>query len=178
MFILLIGPKGSGKSHIGRVLERRLGVHFLQVEPLWLAYRRECAESGREPVIPEGISRVHPFIAQALREHVDVCVETTGASEEILSDLLALAAQVSTLKVRVSAPLEQCLRRIKTRDSTQQIPAHDAQIRLVHALSRRCAFEPDAVLDNDALTDDEIVSAIAPHLEDRGHALPSQGEAT
>src|SRR5688572_13495016 len=37
MFVILVGAKGSGKSHIGRILEARLGVHFFHVEPLWLA---------------------------------------------------------------------------------------------------------------------------------------------
>jgi shikimate kinase len=34
MFIVLVGPKGSGKSHIGRTLERELGVLFFHVEPV------------------------------------------------------------------------------------------------------------------------------------------------
>jgi len=93
MFVLLVGPKGSGKSHIGRILERRLGVSFFHVEPLWMSYHAECARSGRRPDIPEGIARIHPLIADALRAHEHVCVETTGASPEILDDLLSLAAR-------------------------------------------------------------------------------------
>lgn len=68
MFILLVGPKGSGKSHIGRIIERRLGVHFFHVEPLWMAYHAQCKSLGRKPTVAEGIRAVHPKIAEALSE--------------------------------------------------------------------------------------------------------------
>ena len=80
MLIVLIGPKGSGKSYIGRTIEARLGVHFFHVEPLWLEYHAECKASNREPVISEGIAKVHPVLMRALETCVHVCVETTGAS--------------------------------------------------------------------------------------------------
>ncbi len=53
MFVLLVSPKGSGKSHIGRTLEKHLGVLFFHVEPLWLEYYAECQASWRQPVISE-----------------------------------------------------------------------------------------------------------------------------
>jgi shikimate kinase len=60
MLVLLVGPKGSGKSHIGRILEQQLGVSFFHVEPLWMSYYAECQASGRQPVITEGIAKVLP----------------------------------------------------------------------------------------------------------------------
>lgn len=172
MLILLIGPKGSGKSHIGRVLERHLGVHFLHVESLWLAYHRECAEAGRQPNIGEGISRIHPLIEQSLRRHTHVCVETTGASGEILSNLLSRPESNSVLTVRVRSSLALCLTRIAARESSEQIPADEARIRLAHRLSERCAVEHDVDLDNNAdLSDDEIVCAIGPHFSARRACL-------
>jgi dephospho-CoA kinase len=141
MLIVLVGPKGSGKSHVGRVLERRLGVHFFHVEPLWMAYYAACRAAGREPAIPEGIAAVHPRIAAALAAHRDVCVETTGASPEILHALLELAPPAATRVVRVTAPLDRCLERIVTRDQT-----------------------PNVTLRNDALDEDAIATAIAKEL--------------
>jgi shikimate kinase len=46
MFVMLVGPEGSGKSHVGRVLEKHLGVRFFHVEPLWLDYYAECQRAG------------------------------------------------------------------------------------------------------------------------------------
>lgn len=41
---LLIGPKGSGKTHIGTVLNTHFGMHFVRVENWAKAVRRERAE--------------------------------------------------------------------------------------------------------------------------------------
>jgi hypothetical protein len=159
MFVVLIGPKGSGKSHIGRVLERQLGVFFFHVEPLWMDYYATCRVSGCAPAVPEGIAIVHPLIRKALLEHAHVCVETTGASCEILTDLLTLEEPSKTILVRVHVPLELCLERIANRDTTSQIPMDSDSIRKVHALSVACDLRPHMELDNRNLSDEEIVSA-------------------
>ena len=159
MLVLLVGPKGSGKSHVGRVLERNLGLHFLHVEPLWMSYYAKCKEAAREPSIPEGISFVHPHVIEALRINKNVCAETTGASPEILNDLLSLTQSSNTLVVRVAAPLQLCLERIGSRDQTNQIPMDTETIRKVHALSDAAEIQPSFVLDNTLpLSDVEIIA--------------------
>jgi shikimate kinase len=158
MFVLLVGPKGSGKTHIGRALERHLGVRFFHVEPLWLAYHAECKAKGIQPTIPEGISSVHPQIAQALRANEHVCVETTGASSEILDALLTLWSPSKTLVARVSAPLELCLRRLDARDQTNQIAMDIESIRQAHRLSVTADLQPQLTLVNAGLSDTEIVN--------------------
>jgi shikimate kinase len=158
MLIVLIGPKGSGKSHIGRVLEKRLGILFFNVEPFWMSYYAECQTAARQPVISEGIAKTHPRIAETLRAHEHVCVETTGASAEILNDLLSLEQPAKTLIARVSAPLQLCLERIARRDQRKQIPMDVATIRKIHGLSESVQLQPDLLLDNAPLTEDEIIS--------------------
>ncbi len=159
MFVLLVGPKGSGKSHIGRLLARSLGVRFFHVEPLWMSYYAVCSAGGSQPTISEGIARVHPRIVEALRASEHVCVETTGASKEILDDLLSLEDPSKTVVVRVSAPLELCLDRIAARDQTNQIPMDVESIRAVHSLGNAAELDPKLTLENIALTDDEILSS-------------------
>ena len=156
MLVILVGPKGSGKSHIGRILEARLGVQFLHVEPLWMAYHRACKADGREPVVAEGIARVHPAISRALA-HSHVCVETTGASPEILDALLSLKSRSETVIARVTAPLELCLQRVLARDQTDQIPVEMDVVRRVHALSESVGLAADITLNNVQLTEQEIV---------------------
>jgi hypothetical protein len=161
MFVILVGPKGSGKSHVGRVLERKLGVLFFHVEPLWMDYYAECETAGRQPTIPQGIAKVHPRIADALRINEHVCVETTGASPEILNGLLALPHPSKTLVVRVEAPLELCLKRIAIRDQTNQIPMDVESIRKVFELSVAAPVQPEFTLDNRSLSETAIVSKFA-----------------
>lgn len=127
--------KGSRKSYIGRPLERSLGVLFFDVEPLWFEHYAACKASGPQPSISEGSSKVCPQIVEALRTNENVCVETAGASPEILNDLLSLAAPSETLVVRLSTPLELCLVRIATRDQTNQVPMDAESVRNVYAVS-------------------------------------------
>lgn len=172
MFVLLVGPKGSGKSHIGRVLERRLGVHFFHVEPLWMAYYAECKVKGQTPNIQEGIRIVHPKISNALTAHEHVCVETTGASPEILNDLVSLASEQNTLVVRLAVPLELCLERVASRDQTHQIPMDAENIKKVYQLSTSADINAALVLENLALTEAEVV-----HLFKSALTLRSSGSA-
>jgi hypothetical protein len=132
-------------------------VHFFHVEPLWLAYHTECKAAGRQPIIAEGMERVHPALARALDEHTHVCVETTGASAEILNDLLSLRPRSELIIARVTAPLELCLQRIENRDQTDHIPLETEAVRKVHALSDSLSLNPDLTLSNVDLSEHEIV---------------------
>lgn len=157
MLILLVGPKGSGKSHVGRLIEARLGVHFFHVEPHWMGYHADCAAAGRPVSIAEGIGRVHSLIADQLRSGEAVCVETTGASAEILDDLLVLGKHFGLLLVRVEAPLALCLKRVAARDQTNQIPMSEEGIRGVYARAAAVDLPFDIVLENKGLTEEQIL---------------------
>jgi AAA domain len=167
MLIVLVGPKGGGKSHIGRLLEASLGVHFLHVETLWMDYHARCRASGRTPVVTVGMAVVHPQIARALGCHEHLCVETTGASAEILDGLLALAPRAQIVLARISAPLELCLERIARRDPAAQIPADVERIREVHALSEACGVSPDRTISNVGLDAVDIVAAFRAAIDSR-----------
>lgn len=161
MLILLIGPKGSGKSHIGRILEAHLGVHFFHVEPLWMEYYAACGNTGREPRIGEGIERVHPAVSTALEKYRDVCVETTGASRDILQDLIRRGGRVKTILVKVSAPVSLCLERIVSRNRENQIPMDEDSIRRIYDLGRDLDLPFDLVLENVALSSEDILRSFS-----------------
>lgn len=158
MLIILIGPKGSGKSHIGRILESRLGIRFFHVEPLWMDYYAWCKRHGKQPLIAEGIEKVHPHIEAALRDHEHVCVETTGASAEITDALLSLRRCTDLFIARIHAPLGLCLQRIASRDQSNQIQMDVDSIRKVYELSESALLPADVDIENDHLTEDEIVA--------------------
>jgi shikimate kinase len=154
MLIILVGPKGSGKSHIGRLLESALGVRFFHVEPHWMTYHAACSRENRERSIPEGIRLIHPIIAEALQKHPYVSVETTGASPEILNDLLSFKP---LLLVNVLAPLQVCLERIASRDPAHQIPVAADTIKQIYELSTAADLPYDIRLENTHLSDQEIL---------------------
>jgi hypothetical protein len=119
-------------------------VHFFDVEPLWLAYHRDCKAAGRQPVIAEGIAKVHPLLLRAIDQYPHVCVETTGASSEILHALLSPRPRSKMIIARVTASLKLCLQRISTRDQTDQIPSETEIVREVYALSESLSLSQAA----------------------------------
>jgi predicted kinase len=157
MLIVLVGPKGSGKSHIGRLLERAFGVRFLHVERLWMQYYAECERVGRPPDIAEGIGQIHPRIAEAILGDRHVCVETTGASQEILEGLLSLAPVHERIVVRVTAPLELCQERIALRDPSHQIPVPPDVVKRIFRMSLSAPAEADLTLENVGLSDSALI---------------------
>ena len=38
---VLVGPKGSGKSYVGRLLEREFGIEFLSIEEIFVKLQRK-----------------------------------------------------------------------------------------------------------------------------------------
>lgn len=168
MLLILLGPKGSGKSFIGALLEERFGIRFLPVEPLWIAYFGRCASSGTPPDIGVGIGEVHPVVRRALTEFRHVAVETTGASQPILADLQNLAPRDQTLIVRVEAPLALCLARIASRDAAAHIPVDEAMIRRVHALSEAVDIAPDLVISNVDVSADDLAREVEAGLRRAG----------
>ena len=159
MLILLIGPKGSGKSHIGRLLESALNIHFLHVEPLWMKYYAECREARRDPSIIEGVHQIHPAISAALGNIQHVCVETTGASREILDDLISRGGVSDTLLVKVSAPLSLCLERIQSREQENQIPMDEIGVRTLYEMAQSLNLPYDLTFENTTLAPEEIVQS-------------------
>jgi adenylate kinase family enzyme len=44
--IILVGPKGSGKSFVGTLISKELGIPFVRVEPIYLANMRSSRATG------------------------------------------------------------------------------------------------------------------------------------
>ena len=66
---ILIGPKGSGKTHIGSRIEELTSIKFLRVEPLWL----QLAEGE------DGWGRVEREIDALFTQHDKLVIESLGA---------------------------------------------------------------------------------------------------
>lgn len=156
---ILIGPKGSGKSYIGDLVERRLGIPFFRVEPIFMAIR-----GGRRPDDPEYIREGFAIAGEEIRglldTHEEVLIESTGTATEFWSMLERLGGSHRRVPIRVDAPFDLCLERIRSRDQSRQIPVPDELIRRMDELSRRVRCDFAATIVNVDLPDDGIVDRI------------------
>jgi predicted kinase len=160
--VILVGPKGAGKTTLGGVLERNLGIPFLRVEPIWLELG-----ASRGPVPDEvGFARVAEEIERRLLDDPILVIESTAASPAFAGFVDRLEKRCEVLFVRVTAPPEVCVERVRTRERRDHIPVSDDRVREVNAK----AFEVDlpwaAVIDNSAPVDErELTTALKGLLE-------------
>ena len=160
MILILIGPKGSGKSHIGRVLESHLGIRFLPVEPIWIRYYDECRNHGVEPVQEEALKRVEEAIEGALNIDERIVFETTAATKALQKFINRLTECHAVGKIAVNAPLDLCLKRIESRNPKNQIPMEAATIEKIFDIIETLDLDFDLILENVSLTDENIVDQV------------------
>jgi predicted kinase len=145
--ILLVGPKGAGKTFVGSVLEADLGVGFLRVEPIFLAVQREHPEGV------DGSSRGYAKVEVALRQlachHTVMCIETTAASRVFTDFLAALRRQYRVIPVSITAPVQVCANRVRTRDQDAHIPVSDQRLDEINQRARNLRLAWDLELEND-----------------------------
>lgn len=165
--LILVGPKGSGKTTLGRMLEQRLGACFVHVEPIAQRVLAEC-----EGVLDERCARrtIHAILEELTTEaaHHDLLIlESTGASSETAAFFDALRARFEVLFVRVHAQRATCDARLKSRDQSDHVPLPDALISRMYELSSGLSLPWDLELDNDlGLDARSVADAVRPLLRD------------
>ncbi len=156
--IVLVGPKGAGKSTIGRFLAAELGISFLDVEPLFLEVRARLGPSHPD-LERQGFESVLADLKDALACCDTVCFDSTGASVHfpwLLSELGKLARVVP---VRVLADPAQCVERIRGRDAAVHIPVAAEHIERINAIAARVALFWAAEIDNHGEFDSALIRA-------------------
>lgn len=150
--IVLVGPKGAGKSTIGQFLATELGIHFLRVEPLFIALRDQIGASHSD-FEERGFEAVFGCVVHALAHHSVVCFESTGASQAFPGLLARLRATARVIAVKVHASSGQCLDRIKTRDLSIHIPVSDDRAQQVNIAAELVTLQWAAEIDNSGAFD-------------------------
>jgi shikimate kinase len=158
--LLLVGPKGSGKTFIGSLIRERLGVPVLPVEPIFQENQRSSLATGPTRDA-EAYAKVSAEVTRLLAEHPRVTLESTGASEAFPSFLSALRARHRVLLVSVRAPAEACLERVRTRDPTAHIDVSADAVVAINLRSASVRLAWDLELDNGGpAAPQDIVDAI------------------
>jgi len=147
----LIGPKGSGKTYVGSKIEHLTGIKFLRVEPIWL----QLAEGE------DGWARVELEIDELFFQHDKVIIESLGAGDGFNQMYACLKEKYDVKLIKVETDLDECLRRVRSRDSADHIPVSDEKVREYNRIASNVDHPWDAVIDNNGpATDKEILKAI------------------
>lgn len=146
--VILVGPKGSGKSHLGRLMQALDLLTFVEVEPIVMdaleLCRREGVAYGRH-----GFDAIEHALAEQFRAHDVLGIELTGASPHCESFLARMRESARVVLVRIDAPDALCWSRMAARDASAQIPTSDILTSRINAASRALAWAWDAHVVND-----------------------------
>ena len=149
MFIL-VGPKGVGKSTIGRAVAARNHVCFVDAEAIARKVFAQCGGKVDDRYARRAHEAILIAVQEAAERHPVVLFETTGASEHAASMLSELRGQHALHLVRLRASELVCAARIAQRDQAAHVPV-DPQI--IHAMFEKVQsldWPWDLTIDNDA----------------------------
>jgi len=169
--IVLVGPKGVGKSTLGRILGTQPGVRYLDVEPLFHEALTKLGGIG-PGYARAGFDAVYREVMDISEDERpdNLVFDTTGTSEEAVALLDRLASvqlpgareedpprSFEIRLVRVRASLDVCSARLRGRDPSGHIAVSEERIRQMHAQTE--ALDWDWHLDVDNSGDDPLDAA-------------------
>lgn len=146
--IVLVGPKGAGKSTIGALLEREMGMSFVRVEPIYLGMLRSHPNVDPALLEPVGFAAILQELDRVAGSEGAVCIESTGAAGYFPTFLAQLQARHRVTLVRVNAPAGTCVERVRTRDAVGHIPVSDERVREINRAADGVRLAWDVEVDN------------------------------
>ncbi|MCI0533472.1 hypothetical protein L0Y49_04610, partial [bacterium] len=153
---ILMGPKGSGKTYVGTILQQYFGVRFLSVEKIFMQISHGRDISNKH-FLKEGYDAVLSAIGEVLATLDGVCIESTGAFYYFPQFLKKLRTRYAVKLIRVLAPLPLCLERIQERDEKKHIPMSRTTIEEVYHKSMSLRYRYLLTINNTDLTEREIL---------------------
>ncbi|HON79836.1 MAG TPA: hypothetical protein PK544_15185 [Spirochaetota bacterium] len=164
---VLIGPKGSGKSFIGSIMERCCNIIFFRVEDIWQSLRNEknyLSENDYfrniDNFCREGNLILINEIRRLLQSNKSIVIESLGITPHFPSFLDNLQLMAEVFLIKIVADLNVCLERVKMRDQSIHIPISDDTIKeinkRVHQLTMDYSFE---IINND-LDEEDIIAQL------------------
>jgi shikimate kinase len=157
---LLVGLKGAGKSHIGRLLDRHTDAVFIRVEPIWV----EHLNSGRTD--KTGWQVVEEEIDRRFADSDRILIETLGAGDDFKRFHASLSSKYEIKMIKIAADLSTCMHRVRTRDQIDHIPISDSRVEEINQIVAGIEYDWDLVIDNNGpAADQDILSAFKKILE-------------
>lgn len=157
---ILIGLKGSGKTHIGQLLQEKLNIYFLRVEDICLKI-----QAGRKISDIDYISEVFTHIEAEVRKLLctvnHLTIESTGSVPQFDQMLTNLKKDFIVKLIKVNADPGLCLQRVKTRDQKNHIVVSDNQVIEINNAAAQKTFDFDLIIENNNLTDEELLKVLS-----------------
>lgn len=159
--LVLVGPKGSGKTTIGRMLDTKLGLYFLPVEEIALQVLAERGGRVDEQYAKAAFDAILVALERVFAETRRVVIEATGASDESAAYFAELQARYDTRFVRILAGRATCEQRLRTRDAGGHVAISPELAARMHERSERLELPWALTVDNESsLSPSTLLAAV------------------
>ena len=166
---LLIGAKGSGKTHIGTLLERTLNIHFLKVEQRLIEHIGSI-DSNSEDLANDGYDLEERWIDEVLESNNEIISEATGSSYYLSGFLHQLGAKYILKLIRISCPLDICFERIKERSAVNHFNVPVEKIKSINVASHNVKLDWSLEIDNTGPAPESEILTLFKNLRMESHA--------
>lgn len=157
---ILIGPRGSGKTHIGKLLEKELGIKFFSVEPYFLNIAvAEDYRSGNDKLFVQAWREIGETVARYFKDNDRIIFESLGTFNSFKEFIKELRRKHEVKLIKIKAPQELCISRIKNRDIASHVSMDEELIERINKMAAEERYPFDLVIDNEKTSDAEIVKA-------------------
>jgi len=154
---ILVGPKGSGKTYIGELIEKTLKIRFLSVEEYFMTAKKDRDDLDEE-YFTEAWDLVEKRIDRYMGQHRDMLIDSIGTFKTFKKFLARLQNKYSVKLIQVKAPLNLCMERIDRLDATKHAPMKRSTVQKVNRLGLKEKHRFDGCISNANSSDDEIIA--------------------
>ncbi|MEZ4810051.1 MAG: hypothetical protein R2819_06790 [Allomuricauda sp.] len=153
---LLLGPKGSGKTFIGTLIQDTFSIKFVRVED-WALKVKRGRNIGDDSYLREVFETIENGIRSELLEQDKVVFESTGLTEYFDHMLNRLRKEFKLVTIKVMAEEGLCLERVNTRDRSIHINVSDDEVRRINRLAVDKELPCDFSITNNIKTEKELL---------------------
>lgn len=152
---LLIGQKGSGKSFIGTLLDRRFNICFLRVEN-WVKAIKQEREIDDESYLREVFQTIEKGVRHELRNKDAITFESTGLTKYFDQMFESLCNDFNVITIKIVTSSEICLQRVKSRDQSIHINISDKEVKSINKQVVDKNFIADFNIDNNNKSEENL----------------------
>ena len=156
---LLLGPKGSGKSFIGALMDQNFGIPFVRVED-WAKTIKKKRDILDGHYIRDVFETIEKGIRKTLLDKDTVVFESTGLSTPFDMMFENLKKDFNVVSIGIQANDDLCLERVRKRDGSIHIAVPDEQLRQINLQVRKKAIKTDFSLENSSTTEAELIKKL------------------
>ena len=164
---LLIGPKGSGKSFIGKLIDTQFDIRFLRVEDWVKNLSPQSAAMEDESYLEAVFYEIEHGVRRELKKASPVVFESTGLTTYFDEMFARLSRDFRMTTIGVRADPVCCLERVKSRDQSIHIDIPIDTVKAINDQVLEKNMKTDYILQNNEANLESLKARLKKIIEQR-----------